>query len=50
MAVESAMATGSKYGVTGTPGFFVNGHFLNGAQPLETFEELINEIKQEGTQ
>ncbi len=50
MAVESAMATGSKYGVTGTPGFFVNGHFLNGAQPLETFEELINEIMEEGTQ
>ena len=50
MAVESAMATGSKFGVSGTPGFFVNGHFLNGAQPLETFEELINQIKEEATQ
>ena len=50
MAVESAMATGSKYGVTGTPGFFVNGHFLSGAQPLETFEELIVQIKEEAAQ
>ena len=50
MAIESAMATASKHGVTGTPGFFVNGNFLNGAQPLETFEELINEIKEEAAQ
>ena len=47
MAVESAMATGSKHGVTGTPAFFVNGHFLNGAQPLETFEEFITQIKED---
>ena len=50
MAVESSMQTASKYGVSGTPGFFVNGHFLNGAQPLETFEELIAQIKEEATQ
>ena len=28
-------------------GFFINGRFINGALPLETFEEQINEILQE---
>ena len=29
-------------GVTGTPDFFINGHFLSGAQPLEGFARVIN--------
>jgi protein-disulfide isomerase len=29
-------------GVTGTPAFFVNGRFLNGAKPFEAFADLIN--------
>ena len=48
MAVQSALAAGSTYGVSGTPGFFVNGHFLNGALPLGTFEVLIDEILEGG--
>ncbi len=44
-AVDAAMAAGQKHGVTGTPGFFVNGKFLNGAQPLSAFEPLIEEAK-----
>jgi protein-disulfide isomerase len=28
--------------VTGTPGFFVNGRFLSGAQPFESFKRLID--------
>ncbi len=44
-AVDAAMAAGKKYGVTGTPGFFVNGHFLNGAVPLSAFEPLIEAAK-----
>ena len=44
-AVDAAMATGKKHGVSGTPGFFVNGHFLNGAQPLSAFEPLIEAAK-----
>ena len=44
-SVDAAMKAGQKYGVTGTPGFFVNGHFLNGAQPLSAFEPLIEEAK-----
>lgn len=30
------------YGITGTPGFFVNGRFLKGAQPFESFKRLID--------
>ncbi len=44
-AVDAAMAAGKKHGVSGTPGFFVNGTFLNGAQPLSAFEPLIAAAK-----
>ena len=33
----------AKVGVTGTPGFFVNGRFVRGAQPFPVFENLIDE-------
>ncbi len=33
--------SGSRYGVTGTPAFFVNGQFLSGNQPLSAFDEAI---------
>ncbi len=39
------MAFGQQMGVSGTPGFFVNGEFLNGAQPLSAFEPLIAKAK-----
>ena len=29
-------------GVAGTPAFFINGIFLNGAQPLEEFKKVID--------
>ena len=32
-----------KLGVTGTPAFFVNGRFLSGAQPYESFKRMIDE-------
>ena len=47
-AVDSDMALGQRLGVSGTPGFFVNGHFLNGAQPLAAFEPLIEKMKSQG--
>jgi len=34
---------GLRAGVSGTPGFFVNGIFMSGAQPEATFEKLIQE-------
>lgn len=43
--LDANMALGEELGVTGTPGFFVNGRFVNGAQPLEAFEALIEEAK-----
>jgi protein-disulfide isomerase len=46
--VEADMAFGQKLGVSGTPGFFVNGEFLNGAQPLSAFEPLIAKARGEG--
>ncbi len=43
--VEESIKTGEGLGVSGTPGFFVNGQFLNGAQPLSAFEPLIQQAK-----
>lgn len=47
--VDGDMALGQKLGVSGTPGFFVNGEFVNGAQPLSAFEPLIAKAKQAGS-
>ncbi|ACY17204.1 DSBA oxidoreductase [Haliangium ochraceum DSM 14365] len=33
----------AKVGVTGTPGFFINGRFLRGAQPFPAFKAVIDE-------
>ena len=40
--VDQDMKEGTTAGMTGTPGFFINGRFLNGAQPLEAFVEIID--------
>ncbi|MGH7905653.1 MAG: thioredoxin domain-containing protein [Candidatus Binataceae bacterium] len=42
-AVHQDMKEGSALGVNGTPGFFINGRPLSGAQPVEAFENVINE-------
>jgi protein-disulfide isomerase len=39
--VDADMAMAQSLGVTGTPAFFVNGEFVNGAQPITAFEPLI---------
>lgn len=41
-AVYADMSTGADLGISGTPAFFINGYFLNGAQPYSTFQEAIN--------
>jgi protein-disulfide isomerase len=48
-AVDADMALGKSLGVSGTPGFFVNGHFLNGAQPVSNFEPIIEKAKASGS-
>lgn len=40
--VKSDTAQGSTLGVRGTPGFFINGRFLGGAFPFESFKEIID--------
>jgi protein-disulfide isomerase len=40
--VTADMAEGHRFGFTGTPGFLVNGVSLQGAYPLEAFEQLID--------
>ena len=42
-AVERDARMAEKLGVKGTPAFFINGKFLSGAQPFETFKEKIDE-------
>ena len=45
--VDAQAALGTELGVTGTPGFFINGEFLNGAQPLQAFEQIIERLKEQ---
>lgn len=40
--IRKDMEDGQKAGVSGTPAFFVNGVFLNGAQPFERFKAVID--------
>jgi len=40
--IEADRQDGSKVGVSGTPSFFINGTFVNGAQPLADFEKIID--------
>ena len=42
-AVEKDLEAGKQVGVSGTPAFFINGIFLSGAVPLESFTRLIDE-------
>jgi len=41
--VTADQAEAAKLGITGTPSFFVNGRYLSGAQPYESFRRLIEE-------
>ena len=40
--IEQDVQEGTKAGVAGTPGFFINGVFLDGAAPAAEFEKIIN--------
>jgi len=42
-AIQKDVDEGGRHGINGTPGFFVNGRFLSGSQPLAAFEHIIDE-------
>ncbi len=41
-AIDADVAEARSIGITGTPAFFVDGHFLSGAKPYEDFAKLID--------
>ena len=41
--VDDDVAEARTLGVTGTPGFFINGRFTSGAKPFEAFAQMIDE-------
>jgi protein-disulfide isomerase len=41
-AIQRSLDAGRKVGVSGTPGFFVNGVPIHGSQPFEVFEQTID--------
>jgi len=41
--IQQDSQEGMRAGVNGTPGFFINGVFISGAQPEAAFEKLIQE-------
>ncbi|MFD2081628.1 DsbA family protein [Actinopolymorpha cephalotaxi] len=42
-AVARDFSDGQAHGISGTPAFVINGRFVIGAQPLETFTKVIDE-------
>ena len=41
--VDADMQEARGFGITGTPGFMINGRVITGAQPIEAFEAVIDE-------
>ena len=47
--INADMVDGQLNDVQGTPGFFINGKFIRGAQPYEVFEKIVlRELKKAG--
>jgi protein-disulfide isomerase len=42
-AVDADVALAEELQIRGTPGFFINGRFLSGAQPYAAFKSVIDE-------
>ena len=41
-AIREGADAGARLGVTGTPGYFINGRMVTGAQPIEQFQQVID--------
>jgi protein-disulfide isomerase len=48
-ALDLGMNRAQELGVSGTPAFFINGQFLNGAQPLEVFQGVVDAARSAGS-
>ncbi|MDX1688476.1 MAG: thioredoxin domain-containing protein [Candidatus Promineifilaceae bacterium] len=46
-AVMADLEEGTGLGVRGTPTFFINGRYMDGARPFSSFEEMINDLTSE---
>jgi protein-disulfide isomerase len=46
--IDADMKEADKLGVAGTPAFFINGRYLSGAQPFESFQKIVDEELKEG--
>jgi predicted DsbA family dithiol-disulfide isomerase len=47
--IDQDMSEARGFGITGTPGFLINGIAVRGAQPLEEFERIIDgELQRKG--
>ena len=44
LQVDISSATAERFGLSGTPAFFINGFPLKGSQPVEAFDDLIARI------
>ena len=42
-AINQSVQIGQKIGLTGTPGFFINGIAIKGAQPFDVFQRTIDD-------
>jgi protein-disulfide isomerase len=40
--IKEGLDAGTRLGVTGTPGYFINGRMVTGAQPFEQFQQVID--------
>lgn len=41
--IQKDVSDGAQYGISGTPGFFVNGQLISGAQPYPVFAQAIEQ-------
>jgi protein-disulfide isomerase len=47
--IDADVAEAQRLGVTGTPGFFINGKFTSGAKPFSEFKRIIDqELREQG--
>lgn len=44
--IRDKISEGNTIGVTGTPSFLINGRLVVGAQPYQTFADIINQLAQ----